>query len=251
MFRVAAGVATGVLFVVFLLALVPARLVNGFLPGTNVIMQGYSGTLWRGAASRCLVATGSGYLHLGRVRWSLSPLSLLTLSPSLTLESTWGRQRINTDLRISGPEDLELTDLDAMVSAQLLQQFLPLSISGDFSVQAEELYLEKGFPSRARGRLIWQNAAWDAGQGSSPLGSYAMDFEQQPGGALEGELVTISGAVSANGSVRLLGKDYSLDILVSGEGGLGSQLEQALSLIAQPVSEGYRIKFDGQLIDLE
>jgi len=214
-------------------------------------MQGYSGTLWRGSVSRCLLATGSGHIQLGRVRWSLSPWSLLGLSPALTIESSWGRQRVNTELRITGPDKLELSNLDVMVSVQLLRQFLPLAVSGDFSIQAEELNLEGGLPSSARGRILWHNAAWESAQGTMPLGSYAIDFQQPGGGALEGKVVTLAGPVSANGSARLLGKDYSLDILISSDRGLDEQLEQALSLIAQPVSDGRRIKFAGQLSDLE
>ena len=247
MSRTAVGVALALLFLVCLAALTPARLVNSFLPGDKVIMQGYSGTVWRGSANRALLATGSGYIHLGRVHWSLSPLSLLTLSPQVLVESSWGRQRISTGVRITGPEALELTNLDVLVSIALLRQFLPLAVSGDFSVQGEHLHLEKGLPSGASGRVIWQNAAWESARGALSLGSYAIDIQQLPGEALKGEIITLAGAVRANGHVELLGKNYSLDILISSDTGLDAQLEQALSLIAQPVPEGRRIKFDGQL----
>ena len=247
MSRTVVGAALAILFLACLLALAPARLVNFFLPGDTVIMQGYSGTVWRGSANRVLLATGSGYIHLGRVHWSLSPLSLLTLSPKLRVESSWGRQRISTGVRITGSEALELTKLDVLVSVALLRQFLPLAVSGDLSVQAEHLQLEKGLPSSASGRLVWQNAAWESAQGALSLGSYAIDIQQLPGEALKGDIVTLAGAVRANGHAELLGKDYALDILISSDNGLDAQLEQALSLIAQPVSNGRRIKFDGQL----
>lgn len=214
-------------------------------------MQGYSGTVWRGKANRALLSTAAGYIHLGRISWSLSPLSLLALSPALTIESSWGRQHVNTGLRITGRKSLELTDLDAMVSVQLLRKFLPLSVAGDFSIQAQELRIENGLPSRARGRMVWQNAAWESAQGLMPLGSYAVDFQQLPGGPLQGDIITLAGSVRASGSAQLLGKDYNLDILISSDAGLGGQLEQALSLIAQPVPEGRRIKFDGQLLDFD
>ena len=251
MSRVTAGVAFGILFIGCLLAMAPARLLSIVLPAKEIIIQGYSGTVWSGTANRALLSTTAGYIHLGRISWSLSPLSLLALSPSLSIESSWGRQHINTGLRITGPEDLELTDLDAMVSVQLLRKFLPLSVAGDFSIQAQELSIENGLPSRARGRLVWQNAAWESAAGPVSLGSYAVDFQQTPGGALEADIITLAGRVKASGSAQLLGKDYNLDILISSDVGLGIQLEQALSLIAQPVPEGRRIKFDGQLQDFD
>ncbi len=247
MSRTTLGVALALLFLVCLLALAPARLVNAVLPGDTVIMQGYTGTVWRGSANRALVRAGSGYVHLGKVHWSLRPLSLLTLSPWFTVESTWGRQRIKTNVRISGSESLDLTGLDVRFPVKLLRQFLPLAIVGELSVQAEKLHLERGLPSSAEGRVVWRDAAWDSAQGTVLLGSYAMDFSQSPGEALIGKIITIAGPVSADGHAELRGEHYILDVLISSDTGLDTQLEQALSLVAQPVAQGRRIQFDGQL----
>ena len=210
-------------------------------------MQGYTGTVWQGAASRALVGTDSGYIHLGKVHWSLRPLSLLTLSPGFTIESTWGRQSIKTNVRITGSESLDFTELDVRIPVKLLRQFLPIAIAGELSVQAEKLHLEHGLPSSGEGRVIWRDAAWDSAQGTVLLGSYAMDFLQSPGEALIGKIITIAGPVSADGHAELQGKHYILDTLISSDTGLNIQLEQALSLVAQPVAQGWRIQFDGQL----
>lgn len=251
MFRRLAGVLLGVLFLACVIAAAPARLLDTLLPADAVIMRGYSGTLWRGAASRALVAAGPGYIHLGEVHWSLSPASLLSLSPSVNIESSWGKQRLKAGLRVTGSDNFEVIGLDAVFSVRLLRQFLPLAVNGEFSVQLEGLRVEAGLPTSAVGRLVWQRATWESAQGAMPLGSYAVDFQQLPNEALQGEIVTIAGPVNAAGSARLLGNSYSVGILVTSESGLDAQLEQALSLIAQPVSEGYRIHFDGQLTEIE
>ena len=161
MSRLRAGVALAALFFVCAIAIAPARLLQAVLPADSVIMRGFSGTIWRGTASRCLVDLGQGYIHLGELRWSLSPLSLLTLSPSLMLESTWGRQRLKTGLRLTGSEGIELSELDATFSGQLLQHFLPLSVEGEFNAQFPNLELNAGLPVSANGRLVWQRAAWE------------------------------------------------------------------------------------------
>jgi hypothetical protein len=121
-------------------------------------------------------------------------------------------------------------------------------VAGDFLIQAQQLTLENGLPTQASGRVVWQNAAWESSQGLLPLGTYAMDIQQQPGQALHAEVLTLAGSVRANGSLQLLGKDYALDILIASDAGLDAQLEQALSLVAQPVVDGRRIKFEGQLL---
>jgi hypothetical protein len=79
-----------------------------------------------------------------------------------------------------------------------------------------------------------------------PLGTYALDFHQAPGEILQAEIVTVSGAVAANGTVELDNRGYRVDILVSSQMAMDAQLEQALSLIAAPEPQGYRVKLNGE-----
>jgi general secretion pathway protein N len=249
--RLRVGAGLGALFLVCVIATAPARLLGKVLPSDSVIIQGFSGTIWRGAASRCLVAVGQGYIHLGELRWSLSPLSLLTLSPSGSLESSWGRQRLKTGIRLAGSDEIELSELDAAFSGQLLRHLLPLSVKGEFTAQFSHLRLTSGLPESANGRLVWQQATWESPRGSVPLGSYAMDVEQLPDEQLEASTTTIQGPVYAEGSVSLAGNRYSVDLMITGDGDLDPQLGQALSLVSKPVTDGYHIDFNGQLTAVE
>ena len=225
----------------------PARLLGALLPPDRVLLQGLEGTVWRGSASRALVRAPTGYLHLGAVQWSLHPLSLLLLAPSVDLESSWGAQALAGELVWRGAGDLDLRRFEASVSADLLRQFAPVSLAGTLSLQLQELLLRDGLPSRGAGRLVWQNGAWPTAQGVLPLGTYALDFRKEPEGALTGQVITLSGPVEATGAVELRERAYLLDILVSGQGLQDPQLQQALGLIAQPVGQGYRIKLEGEL----
>jgi general secretion pathway protein N len=249
--RVRVGVALAALFLVCVIATAPARLLEKVLPADIVIIQGFTGTIWRGTASRCLIGVGRGYINLGELRWSLNPLSLLTLSPSLSLESSWGRQRLKTELRLTGLNDIELSELEAAFSGQLLRHILPLSVEGEFIAQFSHLKLNAGLPESANGRLVWQQATWESPRGPMPLGSYTVDIQQLPGEQLEANTTTTQGPVRAEGSVSLAGKRYSVDMLITGDGGLDPQLEQALSLVSQPVAAGYHIDFNGQLTAVE
>ena len=80
-----------------------------------------------------------------------------------------------------------------------------------------------------------------------PLGTYALDFRQEPGEALRGQVITLSGPVEASGVVELRERAYLVEILLSGRGLQDPQLQQALGLIARPVGQGYRIKLEGEL----
>ena len=241
------GFVLSLVFVVTLVVNAPARLLGLFLPGDQVVMQGFEGSLWRGSASRTLLRTEVGYLHLGAVQWSLHPLSLVFFAPRLSLASTWGGQTITGDVVLRGSRDLDFHALDARVSADLVRQFVPLELGGTFSLQAQELQLREGLPVSGSGRLVWQGGSWKSPQGSLTLGTYALDFQQPRGDALEAQVVTVSGLVSASGTVRLQDGAYALDILVSSKGALDAQLQQALSLIATPVAQGHRLELQGEL----
>lgn len=240
------GIIVSVLFLVILVVKAPARLVGHFIASDVLVMQGFSGTLWRGRAARSAVAVGHGYLHLGAVRWKLSAASLLSLSPKVSLRSRWGAQTISGQLIYRDQQSFDLEDVDASLSANILGQISPLAVKGDFLVQLSALEVRDGLPVSGQGRVVWQKAKWVSSQGAVPLGSYAVDFTQPEGQALTGEVLTISGPVNAQGQIELIGRRYSLDVLVSSDSGLDQQLQQAMSLMAKPVEDGYRIQMKSE-----
>jgi general secretion pathway protein N len=246
MSRIAWGLVLALLLCVSLVVSAPARLLNLVLPSEQVLMQGFGGTLWRGNASRALVRVGPGYLHLGAVHWSLDPLSLLLLAPRLTLSSVWGNQVISGDLVLRGAQNVDLYEFEAVVAADLLRQFAPVALTGTLSAQLDKLQLRDGLPYSGVGRLVWQNGGWQSPGGILPLGTYALDFHQAPQELLQARVITVAGQVEASGTVELQSRDYRVDILVSSQVAMDAQLEQALSLIAAPEPEGYRVVLNGE-----
>ncbi len=247
MLRTRALLGLTVVAVVVALLSAPARLIGLFVPTEQLLVTGFSGTVWNGSASRCLLAVPGGYLHLGAITWRLQPLSLVFMAPRLHLVSDWGRQQLAGDIIIRGDEDLSLSDFEARFSAGLLQQFAPISLSGEISAQVASLNFSSSMLAQAEGRLVWQRGAWLSPQGSLPLGSYALDFIQAEGDPLAGEVVTLVGPVTAEGRVGLDGNRYSLAIDIASEGAMHPALQQALSLMARPVDDGYRLELVGEL----
>ncbi len=246
MSRIRIGIVVSVLFLVILVVKTPARLIGHFIASDVLVMQGFSGTLWRGRAARSAVAVGHGYLHLGAVRWKLSAASLLGLSPKVSLRSRWGAQTISGQLIYRDQQSFDLEDFDARLSANILGQISPLAVKGDFLIQLSALEVRDGLPVSGQGRVVWQDASWISSQGPVPLGSYAVDLAQAEDQPLTAEVVTISGPVNAQGQIELVGRSYSLDVLVSSDAGLDQQLQQAMSLMAEPVEDGFRIQMKSE-----
>ena len=243
--RLAWALVLALLLIVALVASTPARLLAAVLPGEQLIMQGFAGTLWQGSASRVLLQLPAGYFHLGSVQWSLDPFSLLALAPRLSLRSAWGGQLIEGELVLRGQQDIDVINLEGQVAAELLRHFAPVSIDGMFSLQIAQLQLRNGLPYSGDGRLVWQSAAWQSPQGLVHLGSYALEFRQAPQEALLAEVVTLSGPLQANGEIELQERHYQLDILLGSEDTLDNQLRGMLSLIAAPEGDDFRIALGG------
>ena len=236
-----------VVFIALLLALAPDRLLGFLLPPGQVALSGYSGSLWRGSASRALVATPAGWLHLGRLHWQLRPWSLVLFAPRLAIDSAWGSQFLRGDLIVRGGEAVGLRDVELGIDAALLQQLAPVALDGTLRADIERLEISAGEPRETLARAVWQGAAWQAPAGRKLLGDYAMELRQPLGEPLVGTVLTLAGPVTAAGTVTLDGRRYGIDLDIGSEGAMDPGLQQALSLVAQPVSTGYKLRLDGAL----
>ncbi len=249
--RLRLGLVLAGILLLTLIITAPARLLGLVLPSDKLVLQGLHGSVWSGSAARCLVAAGHGYVHLGKVSWELSPLSLLIFSPRLTFESHWGNQDISAQLSLRDTANFDLRDLDATISSRLLRQFTPLMVGGDFSIQFANLTVRDGLAAAVEGRVLWRNAALLSPQGPRPLGSYAIDLRQEEGQALSGEVVTVAGPVNVVGDIALAGERYEVDLMLDSEAELDTQLDEALTLFAQPLGDAntatYRIQMNGVL----
>ena len=242
-FLLAAALAA--LFFTSFMMLAPARLLGYVVPAQQVMLRGLTGTIWHGSASSVLVRLPQGYVQLGEVQWSLQPLSLLLLAPHLTVRSEWGEQQFSGELVLRGQRDFDVSNVEAQVAADILGRFAPVSVVGMFNLQLNQLELRQGVPTRADGRLVWQEAGWQSLRGFVPFGSYALDLQQAPEEALRGQVITLSGPMQASGNLELEGRQYDVEILLSSERALNAQLQEMLSLIAVPEDDGYRISVAG------
>lgn len=245
--RLLPGCAALCLLLLLLLASAPAHLLARALAGTPVAADGLVGTVWQGRASRVRVATHAGVLHLGAVTWSLRPLSLLALSPTVHFSARWGTQGLAGEATWRGADELLLTGVEASFDASLLRHVAPVALTGTLGAQIDTLHLRDTVPLEAAGRFTWQQAGWDSPQGLLPLGSYAAEVRSAAPAVLTGRVVTLSGPLRAEGELQLQQRDYSIAILLTHDGAWDPLLQEALALLARPVAAGYDLRLSGSL----
>ena len=228
------------------LASLPARVITIFVPEGQLLLSGVSGTLLEGSAARAVLPTPQGPFHLGQLQWSISPLSLLSLSPRAQIDSTWGDQRLSASVSASG-EEVRLSDLDASLNAAILRQFLPIDVEGRASLLFEELTVTPTTVKSAEGRITWQNAAWHSASSRHLLGSYVALVTSPGEGLIETQVDTLAGPVTVSGTGSGSMEAYSMELLIDSEERMPEELSRALSLVATPEENGYLLRLSGNL----
>ena len=239
--------AVAALLLAVMLVNAPARLVGFLLPENQVRAAGFEGSLWRGSAARVAVAVPGGWLNLGRVRWEGSRRALLLLRLRLAIDAEWGAQRATGFVILASGNRLGLRDFSLRADAALARQFVPIALDGVLQGTFAHVDIEDAMPQEVQGSLYWRRAAWLAPRGRKPLGDYALALQQGRGDPLQGSVSTRSGPVLADGELSLTGRSYAIDLAIGSQGAMDPGLQQALSLMAEPVSTGYRLRLSGDL----
>ena len=228
-------------------ASLPARLAARFIDAEQFALSGMQGSLWQGSAARAVLRTAVGPLHLGALRWRIHPWSLLSLSPRVTIDSRWGGQRIQVSRLWRRGQRWELRDLDAMLDAQLLSQFVPTELRGRISIQLDTLTATADALLAAQGRVVWQDAAWQTSNSSIPLGSYVAVIGSEEERGIVARIDTLSGSLRAQGELRVEARSYAVEARIEAPSGMDAQLARALSLIAAPTENGYLLRLNGDI----
>ena len=239
------AVVAAALFSLLLVARLPASVTTVLLPPT-VVAQNPSGTFWRGNAAHVQVNVNGQWFALGGVNWGLRPLGLL-FGDALTLKSSWGRQQLDLSAGVAFNGDVTMSDVSARADISWIKNLLPLFVAGDLTADIETLRVSAaGVPETITGRVVWENAAWQAMGGDVSLGTYAIDITTTDQG-ISGKVVTLKGALDLTGEFTLKGDRYSVTADLSGTAARNEAFQQAIALMAVPTESGYRIDLSGTL----
>lgn len=233
------------LFLLLLVARLPASIATALAPPT-IIANSPSGTLWRGSAAHVQVNVHGQWFALGGVDWELHPIGLL-FGDAITFRSSWGRQQLEFSAGIAFNGDVTVSDASIRTDLSWIKSLIPLFVAGDITADIESLRVNaSGIPRAISGRVVWENAAWQAMGGDVSLGTYAIDIETTDQG-ISGEVVTLKGALDLTGEFTLKGDRYSVTADLSGAAARNEAFQQAIALMAVPTDSGYRIELSGTL----
>ena len=233
------------LFAVLLLARLPASIATQLLP-PSISVSTSSGTIWEGSAAHVQVNLNGKWFALGRVDWELHPIGIL-VGDAVTIRSKWGSQHIDVSAGVALSGEIRVSNATIHTDIGWVKTLLPLFIAGDLKADIDELRVTaSGLPAVLTGRIVWENAAWQAVGGDVSLGTYVVDVATDESG-ISGRVMTLKGALELNGEFGLKGDAYSVAADLSGAAARNEAFQQAIALLAVPTESGYRIDLSGTL----
>lgn len=170
----------GLVFVIGLIVMFPARVAIGLLPPSGVAISGIEGTIWRGSAREASVTD----IYLRDIKWQSKPLALLTGQLTYHVEATPVSGFVDTQLSVGLDRKLHLSELTAALPLNLFSAAIGVpGLQGNASLNFERVELVDGLAIAADGVMQIANLIVPV-VGRDSLGSYVAEFRSQNNGVV-------------------------------------------------------------------
>lgn len=219
---------------VWIVVLAPAHIVGRLLPGNApLVLQGISGSVWSGSVAQAALTDKGQVLAQGGLRWRISPLSVLRLSPCADFVfegSDSDRNSINEFVTgvvcISTSGELSLREVAFDLSARRLLRASEIRLGGEVSGVLTELTWYAGDLVELQGYGLWSNAMIRSGQLNLLLNSLPFTLTRDSGNSL---LLKVD-----NQDLLTQEADTPLHIALHSTVALGGQFHTQARLTTQP-----------------
>lgn len=247
------------LILLLLVLAILAALVLAFIPAQFAIdrfgdrlgplkLDEVSGTLWSGQANRTLLRGE----NLGALRWTLSPLGLLSARADADLDLSGGPYVGRAAVSITRDRVVRIRNLELTMSARKIEPLLDipaLVFRGEVQVTLNSAEVRGGVPLALDGRAVWKNAAV-AGSAEAQFGDIISEFASKPTGGFDGTVSDSGGPLQAQGSYSASLAGYEADIQLRARDN-NPQVLEALQYIGKPQPDGSsRLEIRGRILDL-
>lgn len=165
------GIACLLLAIAYaLLALLPLSLITSKLP-PDWSLTNPTGNLISGEAADLSV----GGISLGKLRWHLHPLSVLTASPTVTLTLGTGWGDLSGELTVVNAHSIDFDEVRLEGSLNNTWPVaLPEAVTGKLSVAIEHIRLQDNIPTEASGHM--RVSELTVGDSKVALGDYEVSL---------------------------------------------------------------------------
>ncbi len=214
-----------VVFVITLVARLPARIVSALLPA-DVACNAPAGTVWTGSCGQLR----AGSVTIAGVSWELKPAAVLHLQLAADLASQDPAALGHAQARLAPGGDVQITALAAMLTLPGELGALPAGASGNLQLAIDSARIQGGHLVAAQGTITLRQL-----QIATPNPGGAID------GAIVGQLRDLDGPLSVIGVLQLTpAGSYDLEGSVAPKPDSGADLTQVLQMLGPADAQGRR-----------
>ncbi|MEL7025223.1 MAG: type II secretion system protein N [Pseudomonadota bacterium] len=240
------------IFVVGLLARLPASVALGWFLPDQIQTRGIQGTIWSGTIG----AVSVDGLGIGPVQWKLAPLALLTGRAKARIETQLPGGFFDGTVSASLTGRIVAQNLRAQIDLAPLTRNASMGPSrGIARASAARLEIEQQWPVSVSDGVLELRELTYLGIGTQPLGSHRITFAEPENDSefpVTGVIETLEGAFDVNATLRLATDSrYELTGTVALTNEAPQRLKQQISVaLGQPDAAGrFRLDERGVLID--
>ncbi len=218
--------------------------------GAGLALDAIEGSVWAGTAQRAWYRG----LALGRLRWTLSPASVLRLAPQAEVAVDGAELAARATITRPRGGGLVLTGLDGRLPAGWLQRILNepfLGLAGVIGFEFDRVGIgADGRLLALEGRTHWEDARL-SGRLASELGDLRVDWRTESAGVMLGSLADAGGPLELNGVVTVTADHYRIDARLRARSADSVALRQALELLGRADAAGWvRLQIEGPMLPL-
>ena len=234
----------GLILVVGLLVLFPARVAYRWIVPANVQLASIEGSLWHGSAAEASI----GGVYLRDLQWRFRPTALFTGGIGYAIEARPSAGFIESNIKIGITGSVTASDLNASIPLRLLETATRTpGLTGSMSAQFQKLKVDDGIPVAADGFLEVDNLVIPAVH-RYPIGGYRAEFFTQDSGVMS-SVEDVSGMFELAGTLQVsTDGTYQFLAQLAAKETTPENVRQQLKFLGSPNARGQReLRLEGQL----
>jgi len=236
-------------YLLFLIATIPAKPFVELLNDDGIVLiQGVSGTLWRGTAH---VIDVDNIAQLDNTKWSLSGWKIFLGEIAIDIDSQYAGRDVTAEIGSSFLGRLFVNDLVADITAENVTKLanIPIAqLSGLISADIKHAQWKQGELPSASGIINWKDATVTVADSAS-LGNVTITLNESDNHPLTADIKNQGGDIKINGDAKLVPEaDYAVNITLTPTASANKNIKQSLKLFSKKQNNGsYLINNKGSL----
>mgnify|MGYP003632588837 CR=1 FL=1 len=228
------------LFCIFVLTSAPASLLTLLVKSAapNLLLGEAHGSFWQGEVAQAAVKINGGSLYLGKLQWSIQPLSLLLLSPRVSIKTETAGQTLMATAKAYPNGSVNLSDVRGEVPVSIIEPWVPVLISGQVFFDFDYIAIKENTIKKLQGAINLRDIIWRGGDVPMPLGNYQAELSSNA----EAITVNISDQNARLGLEGLVNAmfsgEYQMELTASAREGLNPAVIKSVAWLGKKRGEG-------------